>query len=240
MAALTTHSDGPLSKKQKVNHDASLKATPSSHWNKPLDNSIAEGLAPIPTAAGAFVTDHAKSLLQNSVGADEVIKSKLSNKSVAFTTPGSKVKASKDNSKGWTLSSKQKKSLNAKLLDDCRFSTFIPLHQLWISYITQVLGEKTEDMGQKIAKADYHGAYFMVVKTKCPSMIGLGGIVVQETENMIRLVSEKNQLKSVPKQNTVFSCQVNNLCFHVYGNQIRYKSSERTVRKYKNLRTFEL
>ena len=47
----------------------------------------------------------------------------------------------------------------------------------------------------KLLKADYHGCMITVRKTKCPSLLGLSGIVLMETKNTFKIISKDNKVK---------------------------------------------
>jgi hypothetical protein len=47
----------------------------------------------------------------------------------------------------------------------------------------------------KLLKADLHGAVVTVVRSKCPSLIGASGLLVMETQETFRVVTEQNKLK---------------------------------------------
>ena len=49
---------------------------------------------------------------------------------------------------------------------------------------------------QQIAKADYHGCLLMITRSKCPSHIGIKGIVVLETKNTFQIICEDDKLRS--------------------------------------------
>jgi len=104
-----------------------------------------------------------------------------------------------------------------------RFELFVPLHQLWMGYMSELLGLGVPDassssheskmpgassMHAKLVKADLNGALLTVRRSQNPCLVGLSGIVLHETENAFKLITRKNQLKLVPKQNTVFALAV--------------------------------
>ncbi len=51
-------------------------------------------------------------------------------------------------------------------------------------------------LNQKVMKADYHGSLLSVVRSKCPSYIGVKGILLQETQNTLRLIDTDNKIRS--------------------------------------------
>ncbi len=55
---------------------------------------------------------------------------------------------------------------------------------------------QAEQLSQKVVKADYHGSILRVWRSKCPSYVGSEGIVVQETQNTVRLVTKEDKIKS--------------------------------------------
>lgn len=193
-----------------------------------------------------------------------------------------------------------------------------PLHQLWLGYVSELLGVdlQTEpsttsslDIGMtldppsasttngsttehtitasqaqswqtKLVKADFHGAKLSgmkciraidflsneavpVVKAKNPALIGLCGIVAQETEGTFRLVTVKDDVKSkrdcnafdvinlttysttaIPKLNVTYQFSLPlastttqraaQICFELYGGNFAFKPADRATRKFKN------
>jgi len=84
---------------------------------------------------------------------------------------------------------------------------YIPLHKLWTSYISQLLGTITPITDSssaylaqthqlpKLLKADFHGAYFTVIRSKCPSYVRVNGIMIKETEGIFIIITKDNQVK---------------------------------------------
>lgn len=142
------------------------------------------------------------------------------------------------------MSAKRQREMGAFTIDPstCTYAKYISLHMLWTQYITDISGPSSTitSLQAKIVKADFHGAIFTVVRTKCPSFLGIKGIVLQETENMFRIVTELNQLKILPKLGNVFEFSYGNIIVTIYGSQIRYRACERAVRKFKNKDTISL
>ncbi|KAI0934390.1 hypothetical protein AcW1_005930 [Taiwanofungus camphoratus] len=107
---------------------------------------------------------------------------------------------------------------------ETKFDLFLPLHSLWMGYMSELLALSTPSgfsnspiseaapsaaaMHTKLVKADFHGALLTVRQSKNPCLIGLSGIVVHETENAFKVVTRKDQLKLIPKQNSIFTFAV--------------------------------
>lgn len=53
------------------------------------------------------------------------------------------------------------------------------------------------EVEQKLLKADYHGSIIEVTKTKCPSLLGQKGIMLQETKNTWKIIREDHEVKSM-------------------------------------------
>lgn len=51
-------------------------------------------------------------------------------------------------------------------------------------------------LNQKVMKADYHGSMMKVWRSKCPSYVGTEGILLQETQNTLRLIAKDNKIRS--------------------------------------------
>ncbi|CCL99141.1 uncharacterized protein FIBRA_01156 [Fibroporia radiculosa] len=62
----------------------------------------------------------------------------------------------------------------------------------------------TATMHAKLVKADFHGSLVTVRQSKNPCLVGLSGLVIHETENAFKIVTRKDQLKLIPKKNSIF------------------------------------
>lgn len=88
--------------------------------------------------------------------------------------------------------------------DECKYEIFKGLHKMWVEYMQEILGVKdgrttvvTPQLhGSKLVSADYHGAEMEVVRSKCPSRVGLKGIVVRDSKFTFVVVTEKDEMKS--------------------------------------------
>ncbi|KAH8976601.1 RNase P/MRP, p29 subunit [Lactarius hatsudake] len=105
--------------------------------------------------------------------------------------------------------------------EEARWELFVPLHRLWLGYMSELLGlaapppptmtlvdpaamPQPAGMHAKLVKADFHGSIVTVRRSKNAALIGASGIVVQETENTFKVVTQKDRLKVLPKQGSVF------------------------------------
>ena len=93
-----------------------------------------------------------------------------------------------------------------------KHALFEPLHQLWLGYIREILGNEIHTGGEgaasKLTSADFHGAEVEVVRSGCVSRVGLKGIVIKDSRFTFEVVTKKNQRKLVPKEGTVFRIEV--------------------------------
>ncbi|KAH9063637.1 RNase P/MRP p29 subunit [Lactarius vividus] len=107
--------------------------------------------------------------------------------------------------------------------EEARWELFVPLHRLWLGYMSELLGlaaappttttllrvdpsavPQAAGMHAKLVKADFHGSIVTVRRSKNAALVGASGIVVQETENTFKVVTQKDRLKVLPKQGSVF------------------------------------
>jgi ribonuclease P protein subunit POP4 len=107
------------------------------------------------------------------------------------------------------LSAKQKRALGIHQipLEQQKYDIFVPLHQLWLAYVRELLGvERAKELGlaldptnagSALASADWHGAKIEIVKCKCVNRVGLCGIVAKETRGTFEIITEKNELKGI-------------------------------------------
>ena len=114
------------------------------------------------------------------------------------------------------LSAKEKRALCIYDIpkEHQRYTIYEPLHEMWCSYMREVLGIKPESndtrdcsksqrvhvtvqaAGPKIVSADFHGAVIEVVRSRCVSRVGLRGIVVKDTKFTFEIITPTNKLKS--------------------------------------------
>ena len=127
-----------------------------------------------------------------------------------------------------------------------QFKDYEPLHILWQGYISDLLrldgSTAAADTGIqiKLSKADFHGARLSVVRSKCPSLVGAGGIVVKETENTFVMITLADRLITIPKAHSVFLMSAGPLQCTIYGDHFCFRASERVVRKFKSKMTIDL
>ncbi|GFY71997.1 ribonuclease P protein subunit p29 [Trichonephila inaurata madagascariensis] len=120
-----------------------------------------------------------------------------------------------------------------------KFQTFIPIHELWKQYMQKMLQLKEplpHDLSgiyQKLSKADYHGCFLVVVSSACHNYVGSKGIVIQETKNVFRLITEENKIKTIPKKRSVFCFELNGNIFKIYGDNFCFVPYERIRVKFK-------
>ncbi|KAJ8683211.1 hypothetical protein QAD02_019003, partial [Eretmocerus hayati] len=129
-----------------------------------------------------------------------------------------------------------------------RYSDMLPLNSLWLGYMHHMLGiedfknlplqptnSNWENVNQRLIKADYHGAKITVIRSKCPSVIGIHGIVIQDTKNTFRLLGKDNVIRTVPKQSSVFRIHLDDVVLEVFGKEVCIRPTERSVKKFKSL-----
>lgn len=125
-----------------------------------------------------------------------------------------------------------------------RYEMYLPLHKLWQDYMRSMLNLHSNSNLKfaypKLLRADYHGCILTVSRSKCPSYIGASGILLQETKNTFKIITKENQLKMIPKSNSVFTFELESFVFTIHGNHFRYRSSERSTRKFKRKPTIDL
>lgn len=160
-----------------------------------------------------------------------------------------KAKAQRKSNKPKPLSAKQKRALCIYDIpkEQRKYAIYEPLHRLWCGYMREILGVKdgrrnvnANTAGPFLVSADYHGAMMEIVRSRCVSRVGLRGIVVKDTKFTFELITKQNELKTVPKEQTVFRFEVpfeeegkKPLVFEIHGNQFEARAPDRANRKFK-------
>ncbi|CAI2188401.1 1150_t:CDS:2 [Funneliformis geosporum] len=141
------------------------------------------------------------------------------------------------------MSAKEKKQTKIyEIPKEChKYAIFIPLHELWLQYIEELYGKSNPNsFAQKLLRADFHGAILTVSKSKCASYVGVTGIAIQETENMFKIIAKNDNMKCIPKGHSIFTFQLRDHIYILYGDQFRYRSATRVTKKFKNKPSIDL
>ncbi|USW57896.1 Putative ribonuclease P protein subunit Rpp29/RNP1 [Septoria linicola] len=165
-----------------------------------------------------------------------------------------KEKASRRSKKAKPLSAKQKRALCIYDVsgEQRKYSIYEPLHDMWCDYMREILGLKEgktyvepNSAGPMLVTADYHGSLVEVVRSRCPSRIGLRGIVVKDTRYTFEIITKNNVPKTVPKEQTIFRFEVpfgksesdvqqrKPLMFELHGHQFESRAPDRANKKFK-------
>ncbi|KAK5140578.1 hypothetical protein LTR04_002933 [Oleoguttula sp. CCFEE 6159] len=161
------------------------------------------------------------------------------------------------------LSAKQKRALCIYEIpkEQRKYAIYEPLHALWVGYMRGILGVDgvrdngygayvtPQGAGPLIASADFHGAEVEVVRSRCVSRVGLKGIVVKDTKFTFEVITKSDELKTVPKEHTVFRFEIpliakmpegeqegeklKSLVFELHGSQFENRAPDRANKKFK-------
>lgn len=115
-----------------------------------------------------------------------------------------------------------------------RYTTFEQVHQLWLGYAGQVLAD-TRGGSDRLAafRMDLHGCKLTCSASRNPSLVGSGGIVVQETRNTFLVITERNRLLTLPKRESIFEFKVGESLYRIHGCNLLFTSQTRAKVKYK-------
>ncbi|THW87239.1 RNase P/MRP, p29 subunit [Aureobasidium pullulans] len=169
-----------------------------------------------------------------------------------------KAKANRKSKKPRPLTAKQKRELGVYDIpkEQQKYDIYVPIWNLWCAYMREILGmEKSRyvnaaGVGPLLASADYHGAMVDVVRCRCVGRVGIKGIVVKDTKFTLEIITPKNELKTVPKEYTVFRFEVpfieedndgdsqmadpqKPFIFELHGSQFQNRAADRAARKFK-------
>ncbi|KAH6889195.1 Rof/RNase P-like protein [Thelonectria olida] len=153
------------------------------------------------------------------------------------------------------LSARERRQLDLYTIrkEDQKYDIYHPLNQLWLGYVRELLGNDVHSGGPnaaaKLASAEFHGAAVEIVRSRCPSRVGLKGIVVRDRKFVVEVITQKRGLKVVPKEGTVFRVEVpvetkseidakgserdRKFAFDVLGDQMMLRATDRANRKFK-------
>ncbi|KAL4968704.1 RNase P/RNase MRP complex subunit [Aspergillus stella-maris] len=106
--------------------------------------------------------------------------------------------------------------------------------------------------GSKLVSADFHGAEMEIVRSRCAGRVGVKGIVVRDTKFTFVVVTEGDEVKTIPKEQTIFRfClplpdaekdgadeakeqgEEKKLVFELHGSQFQNRPVDRANKKFK-------
>ncbi|KAL4732405.1 hypothetical protein ACLX1H_001421 [Fusarium chlamydosporum] len=162
-------------------------------------------------------------------------------------------KKEKQKQKPKPLSSRERRNLGLHDVpkDGQKYHIYEPLSQLWLGYIRELLGNDIFAGGPsaavKLTSAEFHGAPIQVVRSHCPSRVGIEGIVVRDRKFVFEIVTKKRGVKVVPKEGTIFRVEVpvdgaatngeqgscKKFACEVLGDQMMLRAPDRANKKFK-------
>lgn len=183
-----------------------------------------------------FTPEYVKSNLARNVDGARVYASRVQGRQILLDQPvrENKLKALREEKRARRAASRKRsdadvipntsarrKGLHGGSPSERRFELFVAMHNLWMGYVSELLNLPPAESGStqhaqtqaagmhaKLIKAAFEGAMITVKQSKNASLVGLTGIVILETENAFKIVTPKDQLKLVPKRNSVFAFSV--------------------------------
>lgn len=129
-----------------------------------------------------------------------------------------------------------------------KYSDLLPLNQLWLQYMRGALGVESfadmpknpnssnwESINLQLMKADFHGAKISINRSKCPSLAGVTGIVIQDTKNTFRVCGTDNVIRTIPKDVVKINVYLDDgVILKAFGRELCIRPAERAVKKFKN------
>lgn len=148
------------------------------------------------------------------------------------------------------LTGRQKRVMNLHTLarGNKNYEQLLTCHEMWLQYSKELLGLEylrsrgwaadpldsvTETVQNKVKKIEYYGAMVEVTSAKCPSLVGLKGIIIEETKRTFSIVLTNNKMKVLPKLHMVFKFVIVGISFTVMGAQIMQRPVERARQNFK-------
>ena len=110
----------------------------------------------------------------------------------------------------------------------------VELNKIWEDYILQMIENDKSQQAIliKIGKSDFHGAKIKITFSKCPSLIGIEGIVLKENTNSFLIICKDNKIKRIVKNICVFSVYLKNKKIKIYGTILTKRIEERFKQKF--------
>ncbi|XP_024947311.1 ribonuclease P protein subunit p29 isoform X1 [Cephus cinctus] len=134
-----------------------------------------------------------------------------------------------------------------------KYVDMVPLNKMWLDYMKHMLDVKNfaalpdnpidvhwDNVSQKLLKADFHGAIITISRSKCPSLVGITGIIIQDTKGTFRVLGKDNIIRTIPKEVVVFDIYMESTTLQLFGRELCTRPAERSVKKFKTTRIADL
>ncbi|XP_024947312.1 ribonuclease P protein subunit p29 isoform X2 [Cephus cinctus] len=109
-----------------------------------------------------------------------------------------------------------------------KYVDMVPLNKMWLDYMKHMLD------------ADFHGAIITISRSKCPSLVGITGIIIQDTKGTFRVLGKDNIIRTIPKEVVVFDIYMESTTLQLFGRELCTRPAERSVKKFKTTRIADL
>ncbi|KAJ6259349.1 hypothetical protein Dda_6249 [Drechslerella dactyloides] len=112
--------------------------------------------------------------------------------------------SNKPSNKPHPLSAREKRALQVYEIPKAaqKYAIYEPLNRLWLGYIQEILrgtlganGSAGQATAAKLCAADFHGCEVEVVRNRCPSRVGIKGIVIKDTKMTFVIITKKDEVK---------------------------------------------
>ncbi|KAF3923983.1 hypothetical protein ABW21_db0202347 [Orbilia brochopaga] len=160
--------------------------------------------------------------------------------------------SSKPSNKPRPLSAREKRALQVYEIPKAaqKYAIYEPLNRLWLGYIQEVLqgtfgtnGTASQATAAKLCAADFHGCEVEIVRNRCPSRVGIKGIVIKDTKMTFVIITKKNEIKNIPKEYSVFRFEIpwpgttdpaaQPIVLELHGSSFIFRAAERMNKKFK-------
>lgn len=217
---------------------AVLQPLPGASSSEAPAQIIAEwlGRSSGPTSTAEDAQRHLKG---KALRLDSYVDPKDKEKRLARKRPPKRFKLSKTELKG--------RGLLDITQDHLTYHDGLVLNDLWSQYMTQIIPTLISSTHQQpnsipyllsqcnvIAVSDFHGAYIKIIQAKNPSTIGIEGIVMQETEQTFRVISQDNRIRTILKSDCIFHLHMAGKIFVLHGQHLCYRTAMRSKLKIKS------
>ena len=131
-----------------------------------------------------------------------------------------------------TLGAAELKSVTKMAVGSLEYSDFVELTELWTVYAKSFFHTldsiQDEEVPESVSKASYLdqlmtqklelvGAIIKVCGSSNSEIVGFSGVVIEERENVIRIVDELNKIRTIPKSCSAFSFCIGDRELRLHG-----------------------
>jgi RNase P/RNase MRP subunit p29 len=223
-----------MSKHQKTSDKAAVSSVPKLHRSESIvfERLLANSTDDFSDVSTVFRAIKAYQTTPDDRALEFLLKKQVSGRMVTLDNMKNSEFYKRKDRLSRTLGSAELKSVTKMAVGSLKYSDFVELTELWTVYAKSFFHTlesiQDEEVPESVSKASYLdqlmtqklelvGAIIKVCGSSNSEIVGFSGVVIEERENVIRIVDELNKTRTIPKSCSSFSFCIGDRELRLHG-----------------------